>query len=441
MRKLVIAMLIVSAGCGGSEVAATSTTVQPAAPPTTTVVEETTTTTAVEETTTTTAAQTTTSTAVRTPSTEVWDAWTLILASLETDEPGNWERAEEIAAGIDGAAVIWSDDYPSLNPGYWVVHWGEFPSASQAGDWCPDLPDDLTCYPRYLGDDVSPLAAAGHVLVIDGQALVVVDVATGERLKTFDPYFDGDGMSVGRMALAPDGSALYYGTGWEDSWYSCESSRGQIWKLDLEFGVDIAVAPGFGPAVSPDGRWMAALLSQQCLPDPEQPEAWVLTPADTVVLYDLTTGSPIETHSWAVVSPPTSYADPQVPIWVDWREDSQTLVVMNNAGAVYELTLDHRAALDAGAPLAEAIYGYPQALIGDTLYAIVDETPFAVGAFDLVAFDLATGVAGDTMIHTVLTPFAAADTTRTRLIWGTDTEVTTGETAFSLQEYLIGLAW
>jgi len=43
--------------------------------------------------------------------------------------------------------------------------------------------------------------------------------------------------------------------------------------------------------------------------------------------------------------------------------------------------------------------------------------------------------------QTVGWPYAAADTTRTRLIWGSDTQIGTAETMFSLETYLTGLAW
>lgn len=365
----------------------------------------------------------------------------MILASIETGEPGSREKAEELTTGLDGASVLWSDDFPSLNSGYWVVYRGEFESGSEASNSCSDLPVDMTCYPRYLGSAVSPLAIDGHAMLIDGQALVIVDVATGERLKIFDPYFEGDGMFVGRMSLTPDASALYYDVGWEDSWYSCESSQGQIWKLDLAFGIDTNIAPGFNPTISPDGRWMAALLSEQCLPDPAQPESWVLTPTDTIVLYDLTSGWPTETKRWSTEFAPTAYDDPQMLAWVGWRGDSESLVAMNNAGTIFELSLDHAGPIDTGPPLVAVVYGYPQALIGETLYMIRDETPEAFGGFDLVAVDLTTGSTGEVITQTVGWPFAAADTTRTRLIWGSDTQVGTAETMFSLETYLTGLAW
>mgnify|MGYP001825219000 CR=1 FL=1 len=442
MRYLFVTLALLTAACGGSDTTTTqpaiegvsTTTSSPAASTTTTAVP-------MATTSTTDPIETTSTTAFHIPLTDTWDTWTAILASIETGEADAWEEAEELAEGIEGAAVLWSDDYPSLNPGYWVVHRGEFESGELASASCSDIPDDMPCYPRYLGADVSPLAADGNAILIDGQALVVVDATTGERLKVFDPYFDGDGMFVGRMSLTPDATALYYGVGWEDSWYSCDASQGQVWKMDLEFGIATQIASGYNPTVSPDGRWMAVLFAEQCLPDPEQPDAWVLTPTDTVVLYDLSSGWPTEAKRWSLESRPTSYDDPNMLSWVDWRADSQFLVVVNNAGSVFEVRVDYTGPLDALPPLVEWVIGYPQALIGNTLYVTRDETPEAFGAFNLVAVDLATGSTPEIISDTVGWPYAAADTSRTRLIWGSDTQVNTAATSFGLENYLNSLAW
>ena len=127
--------------------------------------------------------------------------------------------------------------------------------------------------------------------------------------------------------------------------------------------------------------------------------------------------------------------------WVDWRADSQFLVVVNNAGSVFEVRVDYTGPLDALPPLVEWVIGYPQALIGNTLYVTRDETPEAFGAFNLVAVDLATGSTPEIISDTVGWPYAAADTSRTRLIWGSDTQVNTAATSFGLENYLISLAW
>lgn len=433
-----VALTMVAAACSGSGSATSTSTTSTSEPVSATATGLTTTSTAA---TTTLPEPTTFSTAAQTPATEAWGTWTLILASIEAGQTGAEDEAKEIAAGIEEARVLYSGDYPSLNPDYWVVYWGDFESGRVAGNQCGDIPDDLTCYPRYLGPDVSPLAAAGHALVIDGEALVIVDVTSGERLKEFDPYFTGDGMWVGNLSLAPDGTTVYYDVGWEDSWYSCDSSQGQVELLSLEFGTASIVAPGYGPVVSPDGRWLAVLVAGQCLPDPEEPDFWVITPTDTVVLYSLASGWPVEARRWSVASVPVSYDDPRMITWVDWRADSQTLLVANNDGDLFEVPADHQGRLDTDPPVAQSITGRPAALVGDTLYVIRDETPEEWGGFDLIAVDLTTGAEGEVITQTVGWPLLASDTTRTRLIWGSDTQVGTAGSMFSLEIYLGGLAW
>jgi hypothetical protein len=429
---LAVALVLLATACAGgaSQLETTTTTGE------TTITSATTTTTS-----TTIPEPTTTTTAVKAPSTESWGTWTLILASIEVGEPGAEEQAREIAAGLEGAAVLFSDDYPSLNPGYWVVYKGEFPSGRAAGNGCGEIPDDLTCYPRYLGPDVSPLAAAGHALVIDGQSLVIVDVATGEHLKVIDPFFNGDGMWVNRMSLDPEGAVLYYDVGWEDSWYSCESSQGQVEMLRLGFGTTSVVAPGFSPSVSPDGQWLALLVAGQCLPDPAEPDFWVLTPPDTVVVFSLASETPQEVRRWRTQVLPGSYDDPNMVTWVDWRADSQVLVVANYAGDLIEVPLDHQGQLFTGTPLLSSLTGSPRALLEDTLYVVRDETPEEWGGFDILAVDLNSGDEGEVITQTVGWPVVAADTTRTRLIWGSDTQVGTAQAQFGLQTYLGSLAW
>ncbi len=278
-------------------------------------------------------------------------------------------------------------------------------------------------------------------MVVDGEALVIVDVETGERLKVMDPYFGGDGMGIARMALRTDAAALYYAVSFEDSWYSCDSADGQVKRLDMGFGTITTVGSGRSPTISPDGRWMALLRSEQCLPDPENPEFWVMTPTDTVVLYNLATGRPIETRRWSVATAPTSYDDPRMITWADWRQDSQTLLVMVNSGDVYELSLDQEGPINAGEPVVAGLRGAPQALLGDTLYLVRDETPDEWGGFDIIAMDLTTGEEGEVITQTVGWPYVAADTTRTRLIWGSDMQAATAESMFSVENYLGGFAW
>ena len=66
------------------------------------------------------------------------------------------QDAEREAAAIrargDEASVLFSSDYPSLNPGYWVVHSGRFRSQAEADAHASQLRQKgyATPYPRLL---------------------------------------------------------------------------------------------------------------------------------------------------------------------------------------------------------------------------------------------------------------------------------------------------
>jgi septal ring-binding cell division protein DamX len=58
-------------------------------------------------------------------------AYTLVLVSATNHRQANAKAREAKSRGID-AGVLHSDDYSSLNPGYWVVFVGQYDTANQA---------------------------------------------------------------------------------------------------------------------------------------------------------------------------------------------------------------------------------------------------------------------------------------------------------------------
>jgi hypothetical protein len=63
------------------------------------------------------------------------------------------------AAGISGAALLHSDDFPTLRPGYWVVFDGQYDSIDQAQSQAAadrskggDFSD---AYPRFVSKDAN----------------------------------------------------------------------------------------------------------------------------------------------------------------------------------------------------------------------------------------------------------------------------------------------
>jgi hypothetical protein len=58
-------------------------------------------------------------------------AYTVVLVSAKNKQQANAKAREAISRGID-AGVLHSNNYSSLNPGYWVVFAGQYGSADQA---------------------------------------------------------------------------------------------------------------------------------------------------------------------------------------------------------------------------------------------------------------------------------------------------------------------
>lgn len=57
--------------------------------------------------------------------------WIVVIAS-EADEAGARVLADRVAEGGRPAGVLRSDDYPSLNPGFWVAYTGPYPERGAA---------------------------------------------------------------------------------------------------------------------------------------------------------------------------------------------------------------------------------------------------------------------------------------------------------------------
>ncbi len=59
-------------------------------------------------------------------------AFTVVLASLPSQAAANQKLQAARSAGIGTAAILHSDDFPTLRPGYWVVFDGQFDAKDQA---------------------------------------------------------------------------------------------------------------------------------------------------------------------------------------------------------------------------------------------------------------------------------------------------------------------
>ena len=133
-----------------------------------------------------------------------------------------------------------------------------------------------TAPPATAAPTTAPPAAAATTIVavtVDGR-LVVLDAATGAELRELanlgDPRgggAEGPGPNhVTTVSVSPDGSTAYY-----DS--CCEPAAGLVSVIPTDGSTEPEpVNPGLGPAVSPDGRFLA------------------YTAINAVVVRDLTTG-------------------------------------------------------------------------------------------------------------------------------------------------------
>jgi ferredoxin-like protein FixX len=83
-------------------------------------------------------------------------AFTVVLASMTTEAEANDKLEKAKAAGITGAAVLHSDDFPTLNPGYWVVFDGQYDSIDQAQSQAAadrGKGEFSDAYPRFVSKD------------------------------------------------------------------------------------------------------------------------------------------------------------------------------------------------------------------------------------------------------------------------------------------------
>jgi hypothetical protein len=82
--------------------------------------------------------------------------FTVVLASMTTKAEAEDKLAKAKAAGISTAAILHSDDFPTLNPGYWVVFDGQYDSVDQAqGQAASDRGkgEFSDAYPRFVSKD------------------------------------------------------------------------------------------------------------------------------------------------------------------------------------------------------------------------------------------------------------------------------------------------
>jgi hypothetical protein len=77
--------------------------------------------------------------------------YTAIIESTDSVAKANEIKTQALDAGLD-AGLLYSSDYGSLNPGYWVVFSGDFQTATEANSRVSDAKDlgFDGAYPRFI---------------------------------------------------------------------------------------------------------------------------------------------------------------------------------------------------------------------------------------------------------------------------------------------------
>jgi hypothetical protein len=186
-------------------------------------------------------------------------------------------------------------------------------------------------------DTTVPADPSGAVFAVVAGDLVELDPLTGNVARVVIPQFSGDGVFRLLLQQSIDRRRLYFTEGYEDSWYSCDTSRGGVGMVDLTTGVVEELGFGGGIAVAPDGGSIAWIDSSLCLPDPRAPDLEVLTPGDRIVVRDLATGSTSEIVTRFAIAPDATEF-PESIGWVGFDPDGE-LFVATIGGALYRADL------------------------------------------------------------------------------------------------------
>ncbi len=231
------------------------------------------------------------------------------------------------------------------------------------------------------------------VIAVSDVDLVEIDLGNGSVTRTLAPLFSEGGVFRGGLRITPDRDTIFFSEGYEDSWYSCESSRGSVGKIPFDGGELERVSPGANPTPSPDGRYLAYVDSTLCIPDPENPELWVFTPFNAVVVVHLQSGE-ATTHT-IEATPQTPY-EPAALHSVAWHPDGD-LLALDYSGAIYQFPVGTSDPIDRHPTLPFTLdtESYPGAIdvAGDRLVAIGYSDDFSEAT--ATAFDLATGARTD----------------------------------------------
>lgn len=440
MRRLIpmVAIVILAAACSDEPLA--TTTIAPIAVDTTTTAVSTTTTTFPPPTT---EEPVTTTTTTAAPSKA--DTWIAVLASLAVSEYDEAAARQEMTAiqGLLGltaieADLLLSDDFATLNPGFWVVHLGGFRDQFQADVACSTVqaavPD---CYIRYLGL-ISADQPIGHehgyiLAVLESGELGVIDARSGVLVRTVEEVFYGDGRFPSAPWIRPGGTDVFFTVGFEDYWFSCDASDGTLISQSLSGGDGDQIADGFSPIVTPEGDDLLYLAASECLEDPNDAN-WVITPIDTIVRRDLGTGEE-DRQLLELTGDIAEYYEFSQLAW----GPGEDLLLMDTEGVLFQLDASGvpRAITDLGEHAPQLIGWYRpmgRVLVLDQIWDD-DKATTQISAVDLLSGEVSLEVEFDGLAA------AALDATGDHLVMAAEGTLFVDQAEVPIDYSIIDLSW
>ena len=229
-----------------------------------------------------------------------------------------------------------------------------------------------------------PTAAPATAYAAANEQLIEVDVATGATVRVLQEFFSDEGVFRGGLRLSPDRSVIWFSEGYEDSWFGCESSIGSFGSVDAATGELEVQGVGSGVEPSADGQLISYITSSLCLPDPENPEIWVLTPSDRVVVRQLDTG---DEREFVTDTPPDGYGAPSAVLGAVFSPGGSLLVLLGD-GRLINVDIDGSGVIQDHPVALPEVVGNPVAATADALITLLfgDE-----GSTDIFSIDPATG--------------------------------------------------
>ncbi len=229
----------------------------------------------------------------------------------------------------------------------------------------------------------APTGPTTAFVAADNQ-LLEVDVASGETVRVLVDSLSGDGVFRGGLRLSPDRSTIWFDEGYEDGWYGCDSSIGSVGRIDAATGAIDVLGLGSGVEPSANGELISYVTSSLCLPDPENPEFFVLTPYDRVVVRQLSTG---EEREFVTDTPPDTYDSPSAVQGAGFSPAGDLLVLLGD-GRLINVDINGSAVIQDHPVALPEVVGGPVAATADALITVEfgDE-----GSSDLYSIDAGSG--------------------------------------------------